>query len=262
MPVKLKCQYCGKIFEVRPSFAEKRKFCSANCHHKSMDQKVERICEHCGKKFKTKPNYIKRGGGKYCSQKCHHDSGYTEKKCQYCGKIFKIFKSEAKKGRGKYCSVECRDKARQKRIIKTCEYCGKSFETLEWYDKKGQGRYCSKNCFYKGEIGPKRSNWNNGSSYEPYCILFNGEFKERVREFWDRKCAICGKSEKENSKRLSVHHVNFEKMSCCDVDIIPLFAATCSSCHSKTNFNREYWEEMLTNYIMIWFDGESYLPKI
>lgn len=116
-----------------------------------------------------------------------------------------------------------------------------------------------KKWYYEGN---RNYNWKGGIAYGQYCPKFNEEFKERVREFWGRKCPICGKTEKENKQKLSVHHVNFEKMSCCNIDIQPLFTAVCRSCHSKTNNNRKYWEEMLTNYIMIWFDGESYLPKI
>lgn len=113
--------------------------------------------------------------------------------------------------------------------------------------------------------GENNHNWNNGSSYAPYCHLFNKDLKERVRLFWNRECAICGKTEKQNGKKLSVHHVNYEKKVCCDDELIQsvqrLFMPLCQSCHAKTNHNREYWEEMLTNYIMIWFNGESYLPN-
>lgn len=49
-------------------------------------------------------------------------------------------------------------------------------------------------------------------------------------------------------------------MSCCD-GTPPLFIPVCQSCHAKTNLNRNWWEDMLTEYIMIWYDGESYLPE-
>jgi hypothetical protein len=40
-----------------------------------------------------------------------------------------------------------------------------------------------------------------------------------------------------------------------------LFIPVTKGWNAKFNENREYWEEYLTNYIMIWFDGECYLPK-
>lgn len=90
--------------------------------------------------------------------------------------------------------------------------------------------------------GEKSPNWKGGISFEPYCILFNESFKERVREFWNRKCVVCGKDEIENGRRLDIHHVRYNKNTCCD-DTIPLFIPLCRSCHMKTNFDREYWQK-------------------
>jgi len=106
--------------------------------------------------------------------------------------------------------------------------------------------------------GKKNPRWKGGKSFEPYCPKFTLEFKERVREFWGRKCGISGITEEENGKKLAIHHVNYEKMSCCN-DTPPLFIALSNSSHSKTNSNRKYWEHILTEYIMIYFDGNSYL---
>lgn len=103
-------------------------------------------------------------------------------------------------------------------------------------------------------------NWKGGISRGPYCELFNEEFKERVRFFWGRKCGVCFKTEKENGAKLSVHHVSYDKDSCCN-KTKPLFIPFCRSCHTKTNHNRNYWEEYLSNYIMIWNNGRCYLEK-
>ncbi len=45
---------------------------------------------------------------------------------------------------------------------------------------------------FKGENNHR---WRGGVSFEPYCIKFNREFKERVLEFFGRKCAECGAPE-------------------------------------------------------------------
>lgn len=108
--------------------------------------------------------------------------------------------------------------------------------------------------------GPNHPNWQGGLKFLPYCYRFNKEFKERVRKFWGRKCAICGKNEIREIRRLSVHHVNYDKMTCCN-DSVPLFVPLCHSCHLKTNHNREYWENVLTDFIQIWYDGKCYFPK-
>lgn len=89
--------------------------------------------------------------------------------------------------------------------------------------------------------GEKCCNWQGGISFEPYCVKFNEEFKERVREYWNRRCVLCGKTEKENEQHLSIHHIDYNKEACCD-DSFPLFISLCTSCHTKTNYNREYWK--------------------
>ena len=107
-----------------------------------------------------------------------------------------------------------------------------------------------------GRTGESASTWKGGISYLPYCEKFDEDLKERVRIFFDRKCYICGKSEQEQIdemikegkvpiRKLDVHHVNYDKMVCCN-DVKPLFVPLCRSCHSKTHGNREYWEEFFT----------------
>lgn len=114
----------------------------------------------------------------------------------------------------------------------------------------------------KKMCGSGNGRWLGGKSFEPYCVLFNKEFKERVREFFDHKCVECGKSEEENGEKHCVHHVNYHKDACCNKDVKPLFVILCRSCHNKTNHgNREYWEERYTNLINTEYDGQCYLPK-
>jgi hypothetical protein len=109
---------------------------------------------------------------------------------------------------------------------------------------------------YGGENNP---NWRGGTSFEPYCQKFNNEFKERVREFWGRKCFLCGCQ--ENGEKLHVHHVNYNKNTCCDSSP-PLFIVLCRSCHARTNNQRDIWEPYLTEQILLATDGECYFPKV
>lgn len=104
--------------------------------------------------------------------------------------------------------------------------------------------------------GEKGSNWMGGISFFPYCPKFNNEFKERVRAFFNYKCAEC--DEPQKGKALAVHHVNFNKSSCCDPNAPRLFVPLCASCHSKTNYNREYWEPHFTEMINKYYGGKCY----
>jgi hypothetical protein len=110
--------------------------------------------------------------------------------------------------------------------------------------------------------GKNHPNWKGGTSFEPYCIKFNKEFKERVRAFFGYQCQECGHVWHEGEKRLAVHHVNFRKDSCCAEDAIPLFVSLCpNTCHSKTNFNRSFWEYWFTEMITRNYGGKCYFTK-
>jgi hypothetical protein len=106
--------------------------------------------------------------------------------------------------------------------------------------------------------GDKNRQWNGGSSFEPYCPKFNKEFKERVRSFFNHTCVECG--DPETVRKLSIHHVNFNKESCCDPSI-PLFVPLCDHCHGKTNKNRIFWEYWFTEMINRLYGGKCYFTK-
>lgn len=72
--------------------------------------------------------------------------------------------------------------------------------------------------------------WDGFSSYEPYCDKFNDKLKERVRNRDHRVCRLCGKSEILEGKRLSVHHIDGDKMQGCNEKNWYL-VALCSRCH-------------------------------
>lgn len=105
-----------------------------------------------------------------------------------------------KANKGKYPSKETRAKRSEtlKGRIITEEARRKISETL-------MGKMC----------GNKNPNWRGGSSFDPYCAKFNEEFKEYIRVKFDRKCFLCENPEEENGRRLSVHHVNYDKNCGC-----------------------------------------------
>ena len=98
------------------------------------------------------------------------------------------------------------------------------------------------------QIGEKHHNWRGGTSFAPYCPKFNNIFKESIREKFNRKCFLCG--EKENGRKLSVHHVNYDKECLCN-DIKCEFVPLCMSCHNKTsNGDREYYEALILEKLL------------
>lgn len=129
----------------------------------------------------------------------------------------------------------------------------------EQRQKISEGQLGEKNHMY-GRTGEKSPVWKGGISFEPYCIKFDDDLKERVRNFFNRCCYVCGKNEVDNGRKLDVHHVNYDKMVCCN-EVRPLFVPLCRSCHSKTQKDREGWEEFFTISLEYLTDGKCFLPK-
>jgi hypothetical protein len=141
---------------------------------------------------------------------------------------------------GKHLSLETREKMAQYRIGQ------KTSEEIKIKMSNAQ----------KGE---KAHAWRGGISFEPYCPKFTKEFKERVRDFFGYKCVICGHIWQEPELAMAVHHVNYHKDSCCNDNIKPLFVPLCHQpCHTKTNHNREMWEEFFTDVINLEYGGKCY----
>lgn len=184
-------------------------------------EKIKHIlCEcGCGRELEIKPYHIFEG-------------------------IPKFIPGHSKSFKGKHHSEESKQKISDSRIGK---YGGENHSMYgkhhsEEAKKRMSDAHIGK---YSGE---KCSAWKGGISFEPYCFKFNDEFKERVREFFDRKCVICGRTESGNKRKLDVHHVDYNKNTCCD-NSIPLFVTLCMSCHPKTNTKRKYWEDRFKEII-------------
>lgn len=116
---------------------------------------------------------------------------------------------------------------------------------------------CKNNIYHSRENSPR---WLGGTSFEPYCQKWTKELRCRIRAFFNYECVICGKTQKENKKQLSCHHVTYDKMSCCDGKPAH-FASLCGSCHSKTNKDRAKWKIMLHRIIDEIYGGKSYFTK-
>lgn len=99
--------------------------------------------------------------------------------------------------------------------------------------------------------GKNNYNWRGGTTFLPYCEKFNDEFKESVRNKFNRKCFVCGIDEHniiEKHGRLSVHHIDYFKNSICNgrsYGFIPLCG---KHCHPKTNGKRWHWFCLFINY--------------
>lgn len=113
-----------------------------------------------------------------------------------------------------------------------CIDCGNEISYTSFMNTKR----CNK-CHGKTRCGINNPNFIDGRSHLDYPIEFNNEIKLKIRQRDKFKCLICDKSEEENKTKLSVHHIDYNKKNNKDTNLLCL----CKSCHTNTNFNRDYW---------------------
>lgn len=160
------------------------------------------LCRSCCKKGERSPVFGKKGENSHSWK-----GGKVKRICKQCGKEFPVAPSAIKFGSGKFCTRKCQGK---------------------WQSKYRKGK--------------NNVNWKNGVSFEPYCSKFNNEFKEYIRDKFLRICFLCGKTEEENGRRLSVHHCNENKNCGCDGDATCQFVPLCKNCHAKVHSKKADWE--------------------
>ena len=92
--------------------------------------------------------------------------------------------------------------------------------------------------------------WESFASNSLYCPKFNEECREANRNKYNRRCFICNLSEEENItstgkwQRLSVHHVDMDKMQGCDGKrwkLVPVCIKHHSLLHNELWMSRIIW---------------------
>ncbi len=175
-----------------------------------------KILSKAGKGKKKSPKWIANRKGK---KNPAWKGGQTKHKyvCEYCGVSF-VKVACPKRPTYKYCSLSCASKGVER--------------TKEWYEKTSK----SLKKRYKEEgLVP--------SAYDK----FNAQVKLRVRVRDDFKCRECGIPELECETNLDIHHIDYNKKHSVESNLISL----CKSCHTKTNFNRQYWQQKYSTLVSI-----------
>ncbi len=100
---------------------------------------------------------------------------------------------------------------------------------------RGEKHYFfGKGYLIKGENNP---NWQGGKSFEPYGLDWTDDLKDSIRKRDNYICQLCGIHQDELNYKLSCHHIDYDKDNLNPDNLITL----CRNCHTKTNFNRNYW---------------------
>ena len=87
----------------------------------------------------------------------------------------------------------------------------------------------------KALSGNKSYLWQGGKSFEKYTLDWTNTLRRSIRERDLYTCQVC--KEPQGDIALSIHHIDYDKKNCNSDNLISL----CTSCHVRTNINRDYW---------------------
>lgn len=100
---------------------------------------------------------------------------------------------------------------------------------VTWHNWKTNGARCME-CKCEKMFAEGNPNWKGGIACEPYCdVWLDKDFKESIKQRDGYKCMNPYCSGKH--KRLSIHHIDYDKKNCNPNNLITL----CVSCNSRAN---------------------------
>jgi hypothetical protein len=142
--------------------------------------------------------------------------------------------------RKQYISPESQEKARNR----LAESKSKKMK-LHWSNPDNRAKHTEliRKYILKGENAPR---WLGGLSYKPYTSDFNKDLKNNVRSRDKYICQLCSKTEKNNNKSLTCHHIDYDKDNSVESNLISL----CVACNSKVNNDREYWSNYFSQMLL------------
>jgi hypothetical protein len=237
--------------------------------------RVKCICLNCGEEFGVYLSVILQGGGKFHNKQCK-DEFLKGENNPFFGKRHteetKEFNRKSNSGEnnpnfGKPRSQVIKDKIGETKK-KTHPYRGKHLPK-EWKDNMSKSHKGVSNTFLLGKPQPIETKmkktesmiggfwYGNVRYYQDiplYCEKFTAVLRERDRVFWKHRCVKCGKPQSEHlnkngkPRKLSVHHVHYDKQTCRNGsprDLVP----QCCGCNVEVNTNRKYLEKFFTDII-------------
>lgn len=242
MPPKISrrcCDHCGKYYE-----STNIRFCSRGCgvaYRRANKQSVPsrrtgRVinCTHCGKAIYRQKGDIKKYKLLFCSDACrktYRECGET-RTCPLCGDTFYVSPCHLAANWAKHCSPKCRQKAKELTNVVICPVCGEPFYQFPCERKEGR-KYCSKEC-WSIAIGAGTKEYYYGPNWYAQAR------KARKR---DKICQRCGKTRKENGRKLDAHHIipfkefGLERYE--EANVLDNLICYCQSCHKEVEI--ELW---------------------
>ena len=154
-------------------------------------------------------------------------------RCFYCSRNVRptidFIKSEFEKEN--YILLTTEYISNKKKLDYVCP--NKHHRSISWHD--WQRGYRCLICANINNSGSGHHNWKGGISCEPYCPVWkDAEYKSDIRERDGNVCLnpCCF----NNSKRLHIHHIDYDKKNCAPQNLITV----CTSCNSRANYDRKW----------------------
>jgi endogenous inhibitor of DNA gyrase (YacG/DUF329 family) len=247
------CKLCNKSFV---GYGKHRVYCSHDCKKSDLQAITTTQCPTCGIEF----TYYKSWPRKYCSLHCAGQSYSKDRTskiilaCDQCGIAIERVSSRLSTYRNHFCSKECkatyfRAPAKptkekpvitRRRVIRTCDTCGTTMELKESDAAQGR-RFCSRRCagiaHSKQVSGANNHFWKGGGGKRKWDYGPNWQAQRRsARKRDNYACQRCGKTEKQLTQQLHVHHIKpfryFGTAHYREANKLSNLACYCDSCHS------------------------------
>lgn len=188
------------------------------------------IYQHKPSSKETKKKLSESHKGKVGKLSSHWKGGLP--KCIDCGKELKSYNSK----RCNKCSANTdnfKEQCRQRQLGKK-----QSKETIAKRVSKNKGQKRTKEQrmnISKSQRAEKGYWWKGGITNDPYAVDWTETLRRSIRERDNYTCQLC--SSQQSSRAFCIHHIDYNKLNNNPNNLITL----CNSCHTKTNFNRDYW---------------------
>lgn len=123
--------------------------------------------------------------------------------------------------------------------IPNCQDCGKKLG-----DRRSI-RCAACNITYLHKAGYLKAhilklNSSSSKTNRIYGKNFTVKVKDIIRKHYRHQCQLCGKLERECTRKLHVHHIDYNKQNNNPYNLIPL----CGHCHQLTNSTRTIWKDI------------------
>ena len=261
------CRYKYRIGKKRNPWSEevKQKISNALKGTKLSEETKQKISQankgktsyiRTEKTIKKQKETIKKNGGHKGEKNPMWKGGIsrTIDFCDNCGKEHNFKTVNYKNSKNHFCSIKCRSEYQSKYIVGKanpnfksmeieCDNCGKIIYVCPSQNKRNKYNFCSRFCDNEHRKKSKRyalennPQWLGGLSFFPYPLKWSNQLRESIRQRDGYTCRICGYVWDKKDRKLSVHHIDYNKNNLNPENLISL----CTPCHSKTHHKRDYW---------------------